>query len=191
MRRFSRATPHPPFQKPNDGALHSGVRACESAGQFGSCASACYATTREPTICTTGRNQPHFSPAEAFSRTGPFSLTFLPGVVVVVIAGAVYYRTCAVVEIRPTPCWFGHVHLIGGLGAAAARRSGLRGRACNTPVLDSMWTNKTPWQHRKQWPKRKKQIGGQRVHTNTPRISMKTRCVVCLFVCLFARARAL
>ena len=46
------------------------MRACEFAGRFGSCASACYVTIREPTRHTAGRNQAQFLPAEAFVR-GP------------------------------------------------------------------------------------------------------------------------
>ena len=52
---------------------------------------------------------------------------------------SLYYRTCTVVEINHTIRWLGHVHIMGGLGATAARRSGLHCGACSTPLIFTLW----------------------------------------------------
>ena len=163
----------PSLPEAENGRVEFGVRACEFAGRSGSGAISCSVAMREPTIHPTGRNQPHFLPDEAlfadrappFPGTDPFARRFC----FKRRHGSSYYRTCTVVEIRLTLRRSGNVNLMGGLGGTAARRPGLHGRACNTPLLSNMWTTLLAAPQ----PLLRKQTRGQHVQTTPRRISIK------------------
>ena len=73
---------------------------------------------------------------------------------------------------------------MGGLGATAARRSGLRIRECNTPLS---FCGQGHWQHRNHWPTRRKQTRGQHLQTGLDESQQNTLCECMLYsICVCA-----